>query len=68
MSYSFSSKNKNIHYIYNNDFSGDMQIVDDEKNIVVEVPCEDILGLVAEYIRSKRISKIENMTQEELLS
>ena len=38
-----------------------------ETKTQIKVSCEDLLGFAAEYVRSKRISEIENMDTDELL-
>jgi len=56
---------------YNSDFSRDVLIDrrDSQGNLVSqsEVPACHILEFVAEYVRSQRISNLENQTVQQLL-
>lgn len=51
----------------NSDLSGDCYIVETETGRGIDVPCDDILDFVAEYIRSRRIGEIEQMSTKDIL-
>ena len=54
-----------VTFIHNGNYFGPVKIVNGENTI--EIPFEDILEFVGEYVRSERISKLEQMNTEELL-
>ena len=63
--HTFSGK-KTIIY-YNSDMSGDCIIFNKETKQEVKVPCDDITEFVAERVRNKKISKLEQMDSKEIL-
>lgn len=63
--HTFNGKKAAIHY--NSDMSGNCIIFNRETEHGTEVPCEDILDFVAEYVRSQKISKLEQMDSKEIL-
>lgn len=63
--HTFNGKKTTIHY--NSDMSGDCIIFNKETEQNVEVPCEDILDFVAEYVRIQKIGKLERMDNKEIL-
>lgn len=73
--HSFIDKKNDITIFHNGDFSGDcLLIVKDEaveifnnEHSQIRIPCEALLAFVSDYIRSEKISKLENMTIKELL-
>ena len=60
-------KGKTLIINHDVDYKGECYIVDKETKTQIKVSCEDLLEFAAEYIRSKRIAKIENMDTDELL-
>lgn len=54
-----------IHY--NSDMSGDCFILDKKTKQKMEIPCEDILDFVADFIRNQRIDKLEQMETKDIL-
>lgn len=54
---------------YNSDMSGNVLITNvyNEKYQFVEISGSDILEFVAEFIRSKKISQLEQMNTKEIL-
>jgi hypothetical protein len=48
-----------VRFHHNGDFSGDVTIVDKETKVELDVPFEDLKALVAKYVRSERISKLD---------
>jgi hypothetical protein len=59
--------NNGTQFNHNSDFSGYIFITDRKGN-EIKIPAGDILQLVAEaYILPKRISKLEDLTYEDLL-
>lgn len=52
--------------IHNGDFSGLVQFKRDGP-AVIRLPFNVILALVTQYIRDQRISRLEDMTDEEIL-
>ena len=67
MSHTFDGKHTRFHY--NSDLSGEVEIVkkDSTPRRRLHVHGEDLLAFVAEYVRGKAISRIEDMSVEELL-
>ena len=59
--------NKRTIFNYNSDFSGDIKIVDVATGNTIEVASDDLLYFVADFIRSEKISKLEQMSTKELL-
>ena len=47
--------------------SGDCEIVEKESGRSMKVPCEDILDFVADYVRSEKIGKLEQMNNKDVL-
>lgn len=60
-------KGESLIIHHNGDYSGECYIVDKETKTQIKVSCEDLLGFVAEYVKSKRISEIENMNMNDIL-
>ena len=54
-----------IHY--NGDYSGDVILTKKESNDEITTSFENLLAFVAMYVREKKISQIEQMTDEQLL-
>jgi len=63
--HSFHGTNYNFHY--NGDYSGEVIIQDKITGEQIRVESEDIFEFVAGYVRSKRISEIEDMEWKDLL-
>lgn len=61
-------KGKSLVIHHDGDYKGECYIVDKETKTKIKVTCEDLLDFAAEYIRSKRITEIENMCTDELLN
>ena len=61
----FNGKKTTIHY--NSDMSGNCIIFNKETEQEVEVPCEDILDFVADYVRSQKIGKLEQIDSKKIL-
>lgn len=61
----FEGKSCKIHF--NSDMSGDIVIHDTSETATVIIEGQDILNFVASYIRNEKISKLENMSTNELL-
>jgi hypothetical protein len=62
-----SRTKRNLVYFCNGDFSGDVAIRDNSTGEEMSVPSEDLIALVAEHVRSEKISKLENMSDAEIL-
>lgn len=66
-----SIKIKNTNFIYSPDMSGKVQITvkhgKSNKTKTIEVEGSDLLDFVAEYVRIKTISELEQMETNELL-
>ena len=60
-------KGKSLVIHHDGDYKGECYVVDKETKTQIKVSCEDLLEFAAEYIRAKRIAKIENMDTDELL-
>jgi len=59
-------KGKETYFHYNGDFSGNVIINSDNKEL--EIPAEAILELVAYcYVLGRKIENLENMDHEEIL-
>ena len=63
--HTFNGKKSAIHF--NSDMSGECIIFNKETEQEVKVPCEDILEFVADYVRSQKISKLEQMETKDIL-
>lgn len=63
--HSFNGNKTTVHY--NSDMSGDCVIFNKETEQEVEVPCEDILEFIADYVRSQKIGKLEQMDSKKIL-
>ena len=63
--HTFEGNKIRIHY--NSDMSGDCIIFNKETGQEVEVSCEDILDFVANFVRSQKISKLEQMETKNVL-
>ena len=61
----FNGKKTTIHY--NSDMSGNCIIFNKETEQEIEVPCEDILDFVADYVRSQKIGKLEQIDSKKIL-
>ncbi len=61
-------KGKSLIIHHDGDYKGECYIVDKETKTQIKVSCEDLLDFAAEYVRSKRISEIENMSTDEILN
>lgn len=64
--HTFEGKSCRIHH--NSDMSGEVHICDKNSNKELVVEAQDILDFVADYIRSKRIGKLEQMSTENILN
>lgn len=53
-------------YFHNGDYSGDIKIAFKTGKIIATVPFEEIKQLVADYIRLEKISRIEDMSNDEI--
>ena len=63
--HAFVGKNKTrIHF--NSDMSGECIIYNENGNNI-KISCEDIIDFVAEYVRMEKISRLEQMSSEEIL-
>lgn len=63
--HSFNGKSCTMHY--NGDFSGEVTICNKNDNTEVHVDAQDLINFVAEYVRSKKVSQLENMNSNEIL-
>lgn len=63
--HTFNGKEITIHY--DSDMSGYCDIIDKETEQGLTVPCEDILDFVANYVRSQKIGKLEQMETKDIL-
>ena len=61
-----SETNNGTVFIHNSDMSGDVEIINSEGRRV-KVDGNDILQFVAGYIRGVRVSKLEQLTTNEIL-
>lgn len=66
--YNYKDENgKEIYFHYNGDFSGDVVINSDNKEL--EIPAKAILEFIAySYVLGKKIENLEEMDYEELLT
>jgi hypothetical protein len=62
-----TTKIGNYTFIHNGDYSGNTRIVNGLTHEEMEVPFDALKGLVAEYVRDERISKLEQAEDDELL-
>lgn len=63
--HSFNGKSCAIHY--NGDFSGEVIICNKNDNTEMRVESDDLINFVAEYVRSKRVRRLENMDSDDIL-
>ncbi|WP_301204585.1 hypothetical protein [Bacteroides acidifaciens] len=63
-----SYKTENLTIQYNSDYSGDCVIIDNKTNTEITARCEEIMGFAAKAIRDSIISRIEDMTDKDILS
>lgn len=63
--HTFNGKKTRVRY--NNDMSGNIIIQHKDYELELSVLGEDILDFVAEYVRSQKISKLEQMDSKEIL-
>ena len=57
----------NTRFIANSDMSGDITAIDLRTKKEIEIDGEDFKNFIAEYVRTKRIERLERMSTEELL-
>lgn len=62
--HTFNGKSCNIHY--NSDFSGEVIIYNKNNHTGIRIDPQDLIDFVAEYVRSKRIGRLENMGSYEI--
>lgn len=53
--------------IHHSDFSGNCEITNTQTNQKVSVPCEVLLAFVAEFVRTEKITKLEQMDNRTIL-
>lgn len=63
--HTFNGKKTRIHY--NSDMSGNIIIQNKDYDLELSVLGEDIIDFVAEYVRSQKIGKLEQMDSKEIL-
>lgn len=63
--HTFEGKSCRIHF--NSDMSGDIHIVKKDSDKEIKVDGQDILDFVANYVRSEKISTLEQMEMKEIL-
>lgn len=62
--HTFNGDSCNIHY--NSDFSGEAIIYNKNDHTEIRVDSQDLINFVAEYVRSKKVSRLENMNSNEI--
>lgn len=62
--HTFNGKSCTIHY--NSDFSGEAIIYNKNDHTEIRIDSQDLINFVAEYVRSKRIGRLENMDSDEI--
>lgn len=62
--HTFNGKSCNIHY--NSDFSGEAIVYNKNDNTETRVETQDLINFVAEYVRTKKVSYLENMNSDEI--
>lgn len=63
--HTFNGNSCRIHY--NSDMSGEICISDKVSDKEITVNAQDILDFVANYVRNKRIARLERMETETIL-
>jgi len=63
--HTFAGKTCVIHH--NSDMSGSIDIIQRDTNEAVKISGEDILEFVADFIRSEKISKLEQSNWKDIL-
>lgn len=56
-----------VLFHYNSDMSGNVLIVNKNSKEELEVNGEAILSFIANYIRDRKVSRLDNMTTKEIL-
>jgi len=54
-------------FFHNGDYSGDVKVMNKETKEEIEIPFEDIKRLVASWVMSEKISRLEQAEDDELL-
>jgi len=62
--HTFIPPGKRCVFNFNSDLSGNVLIRVSDREI--EVPGDDLLGFIANYVRNRRISQLEQATAEEI--
>lgn len=63
--HTFEGRSCIIHF--NSDISGDIHIVEKDSDKEIKVEGQDILDFVANYVRSEKISKLEQIGTDDIL-
>lgn len=62
--HTFDGKSCTIHY--NGDFSDEAIISNKDGNAEICVDTQDLIDFIAEYVRSKKVGRLENMNSDEI--
>lgn len=63
-----TTESTRFRFHHNGDFSGDVIAVDKATNVETHIPFTDIKTLVAEQVRRERIARLEDASDDEILS
>ena len=63
--HTFNGDSCNIHY--NSDFSGEAIIYNKNDHTEIRVDSQDLINFVSEYVRSKKVSQLDNMNSDDIL-
>lgn len=65
---SLFSKSSLYHYHFNSDLSGTITVTKTgTADFIIELPAQDFINIVAQWVSSQKISRIEQMTAKEVL-
>jgi hypothetical protein len=62
-----TTKGKKAVFNHNGDFSGDVRIYDTETKQEMWIPFDDLKALVAAYVRTEKISRLEQEEDDKTL-
>jgi hypothetical protein len=62
-----TTQGKKVIFLHNGDYSGDVKIVVRATGQEIEVPFTDLKRLIADYVMSEKISRLEQAKHDEIL-
>lgn len=62
-----ATQGSRVSFHHNSDYSGDVLVIHEQTKVEMIIPFTDIRHLVGEYLRSRKISLLEEMSTTKLL-